>query len=164
MAEREGLGAQKQHAAHDVGIEIRADARGMTLHQIPLELPNLIGADPRLGERTEARVQAVHARGSVTRNGQCLHCSARACDGKGRIFREHDAAPPACGGLERKQLERFANRLAPLTADARDTVETLTRTLVAKLLHEPSVRLRHDAGTPQGERNAAAVSDLFDLG
>jgi hypothetical protein len=25
------------------------------------------------------------------------------------------------------------------------------------------VRLRHDAGTPKGERNAAAVSDLFDL-
>ena len=25
------------------------------------------------------------------------------------------------------------------------------------------MRLRHDAGTPQGERNAAAVSDLFDL-
>jgi glutamyl-tRNA reductase len=40
----------------------------------------------------------------------------------------------------------------------------LTRTIVAKLLHQPSVRLRHDAGTPQGERNASAVVDLFDLG
>ena len=35
--------------------------------------------------------------------------------------------------------------------------------LVKKLLHEPSVRLRHDAGTPKGERNAAAVRDLFEL-
>jgi glutamyl-tRNA reductase len=32
------------------------------------------------------------------------------------------------------------------------------------LLHEPSVRLKSQAGTPQGERNAAAVRDLFDLG
>ena len=46
----------------------------------------------------------------------------------------------------------------------RETVEALTRSIVAKLLHSPSVRLRHDAGTPQGERNAAAVSELFDLG
>jgi glutamyl-tRNA reductase len=30
-------------------------------------------------------------------------------------------------------------------------------------LHQPSVRLKDDAGTPQGERNAAAVRDLFDL-
>ena len=49
------------------------------------------------------------------------------------------------------------------TTTQRDAVEALTRAIVAKLLHEPSVRLRHDAGTPQGERNAAAVRDLFDL-
>lgn len=62
------------------------------------------------------------------------------------------------------ELERFAGRLAPLTDRERATVEALTRTIIAKLLHEPSVRLRDDAGTPQGERNAASVVDLFDLG
>ena len=46
----------------------------------------------------------------------------------------------------------------------RELVESITRGLVAKLLHEPSVRLRDQAGTPSGERNAAAVADLFDLG
>jgi glutamyl-tRNA reductase len=62
------------------------------------------------------------------------------------------------------ELQRYAARLAGLAADERDAVEALTRAIVAKLLHQPSVRLRHDAGTPQGERNTAAVSDLFDLG
>jgi glutamyl-tRNA reductase len=62
------------------------------------------------------------------------------------------------------ELARFASRLAALDDTERDTVEALTRAIVAKLLHTPSVRLRHGAGTPQGERNAAAVSDLFDLG
>ena len=61
-------------------------------------------------------------------------------------------------------MERFASRLGELADDQRDAVEALTRSIVAKLLHQPSVRLRHDAGTPQGERNAAAVGDLFDLG
>ena len=61
------------------------------------------------------------------------------------------------------EVARFSRRLAALDDAQRAEVEALTRAIVAKLLHEPSVRLRHDAGTPQGERNAAAVSDLFEL-
>ncbi len=66
--------------------------------------------------------------------------------------------------LRAGELARFDSRLTTLDDEQRATVEALTRTIVAKLLHGPSVRLRHEAGTPQGERNAAAVSDLFDLG
>lgn len=62
------------------------------------------------------------------------------------------------------EVDRYANRLGHLADSDRETVEALTRSIVAKLLHEPSVRLRHDAGTPRGERNAAAARDLFDLG
>ena len=62
------------------------------------------------------------------------------------------------------ELERYAARLAELDDAEREAVEALTRSIVAKLLHNPSVRLRQQAGTPQGERNAAAVADLFDLG
>jgi glutamyl-tRNA reductase len=61
------------------------------------------------------------------------------------------------------ELERFAAKLSALEPAQRATVEALTRGIVAKLLHQPSVRLKDDAGTPQGERNAAAVRDLFDL-
>ncbi len=43
-------------------------------------------------------------------------------------------------------------------------MDAVTRGIVAKLLHQITVRLKDDAGTPQGERNAAAVRDLFDLG
>lgn len=62
------------------------------------------------------------------------------------------------------EVERFASRLSALDEQQRESVESLTRAIVAKLLHEPSVRLKAQAGTPQGERNAAAVRDLFDLG
>ena len=75
------------------------------------------------------------------------------------VARLHEQAEHVRAG----ELDRFAGRLAGLDDAQRDVVDALTRTIVAKLLHEPSVRLRHDAGTPQGERNAAAVSDLFDL-
>ncbi len=61
------------------------------------------------------------------------------------------------------ELDRFANKLGQLDEGDRDVVEALTKAIIAKLLHEPSVRLKSQAGTPQGDRNAAAVRDLFDL-
>jgi len=68
------------------------------------------------------------------------------------------------GRIRASEVERFSNRLAGLSDTERESVEFLTRAIIAKLLHEPSVRLKAQAGTPQGERNAAAVRDLFDLG
>ena len=61
------------------------------------------------------------------------------------------------------EMERFAARLGSLTDEQREVVESVTRGIVAKFLHSPSVTLREAAGTPQGERLAAAVRDLFDL-
>jgi glutamyl-tRNA reductase len=65
--------------------------------------------------------------------------------------------------IREAELERFAGKLQGLGPAERAAVEALTKGIVAKLLHHPSVRLKDDAGTPQGERNAAAVRDLFDL-
>jgi glutamyl-tRNA reductase len=61
------------------------------------------------------------------------------------------------------ELSRFASRLDGLDDRQRAAVEAMTRGLVAKLLHAPSVRLKDDAGTPRGERNASALRDLYDL-
>ncbi len=61
------------------------------------------------------------------------------------------------------ELDRFSSRLAGLEPAQRAAVEAVTKGIIAKLLHSPSVRLKEDVGTPSGERNAAAVHDLFDL-
>lgn len=61
------------------------------------------------------------------------------------------------------ELARFSGRLSQLGEEEREVIETITRSIVAKMLHNPSVRLREAAGTPQGERLSAAVRDLFDL-
>ena len=60
-----------------------------------------------------------------------------------------------------RRLKDIQKSMAPAQ---RDAVEAVTKGIVAKMLHQLSVRLKDDAGTPQGERNAAAVRDLFDLG
>ena len=65
--------------------------------------------------------------------------------------------------VRRGEIERLQRRLNSLTPEQLDSVEALTKGIVAKLLHDMSVRLKDDAGTPRGERNSAAVRDLFDL-
>jgi glutamyl-tRNA reductase len=70
----------------------------------------------------------------------------------------------AAEGIRRHELARFESALASLDESQRDAVEVLTKSIIAKLLHEPSVRLKAQAGTPQGERNAVTMRELFDLG
>ncbi|MCU1492602.1 MAG: Glutamyl-tRNA reductase [Acidimicrobiaceae bacterium] len=61
------------------------------------------------------------------------------------------------------ELERVAARLEHLDAADREMVEALTRRLVAKLVHEPTVQVKQAAGSPRGERLAEALRQLFDL-
>jgi glutamyl-tRNA reductase len=65
--------------------------------------------------------------------------------------------------VRQAELARFQRRLVDLDPTEREAVEALTRGLIAKLLRQPTVRLKEDAGTPRGERNASALRDLFDL-
>ncbi|MGC1511945.1 MAG: glutamyl-tRNA reductase [Acidimicrobiales bacterium] len=58
------------------------------------------------------------------------------------------------------EVERVGRRLAP---GERDALDAMSRSLVAKLLHEPTVRLKDAAGTPRGERLAEALRELFGL-
>jgi len=66
--------------------------------------------------------------------------------------------------IRRAEIDRFSARLSSLDDAQRATVEAITKGILAKLLHTPSVKLKDDAGTPQGQRNAATIRDLFDLG
>jgi glutamyl-tRNA reductase len=65
--------------------------------------------------------------------------------------------------VRRGEVDRITRRLAGLDDRQREAVEALTRAIVAKLLHEPTVQLKDAAGTPRGERLADALRDLFDL-
>jgi glutamyl-tRNA reductase len=66
-------------------------------------------------------------------------------------------------GLRAAELDRIAPRLAGLDEAQRAAVEALTKGIIAKLLHEPTVRLKDAAGTAKGDRLSDALRDLFDL-
>lgn len=59
------------------------------------------------------------------------------------------------------ELERSSSRLSPLDDDQLAAVDALTRGIVAKLLHDPTIALKDAAGTPRGDRLIATLRDLF---
>ncbi|HVF33263.1 MAG TPA: glutamyl-tRNA reductase [Acidimicrobiales bacterium] len=61
------------------------------------------------------------------------------------------------------ELARYTARLADLSPKERAAVEGLTRGIVNKLLHEPTVRLKDAAGSAKADRLADALRTLFDL-
>jgi glutamyl-tRNA reductase len=70
----------------------------------------------------------------------------------------------AAEDVRRSELERFSARLDGLSPEQRDAVEALTKGMLAKLLHTPTVQLKDAAGSSRGDRLADSVRDLFDLG
>jgi glutamyl-tRNA reductase len=61
------------------------------------------------------------------------------------------------------ELERYRSLLAGLSDAERQAVEAVTRGIIQKLLHEPTVQIKEAAGSPKGDRLAEALRALFDL-
>ncbi|MDQ3569637.1 MAG: glutamyl-tRNA reductase [Actinomycetota bacterium] len=66
-------------------------------------------------------------------------------------------------GVRGAEIDRYRSRLEGLDDRQREAVEGLTKGILAKLLHEPTVRLKEAAGSPRGDRLAEALRSLFDL-
>jgi len=61
------------------------------------------------------------------------------------------------------ELERFQGRYDDLDPRQLDLVEAVTKGLVAKLLHQPTVVLKDAAGSARGDRLVAALRELFEI-
>jgi glutamyl-tRNA reductase len=61
------------------------------------------------------------------------------------------------------ELDRLRGRYDDLDERQLDMVDAVTRGLVAKLLHQPTVVLKDAAGSPRGDRLVAALRELFEI-
>ena len=83
--------------------------------------------------------------------------------------RARDAAPMVSAlrsraeEARRSELDRQRAKRSDLTEAQWEQVDAVTRAMVAKLLHQPTVALKDAAGTPRGERLVEALRALFDL-
>jgi glutamyl-tRNA reductase len=83
--------------------------------------------------------------------------------------RARDAAPMVSAlrsrveDVRRAELDRQRAKRSDLDEAQWEQVDAVTRAMVAKLLHQPSVTLKEAAGTPRGERLVESLRTLFDL-
>jgi glutamyl-tRNA reductase len=61
------------------------------------------------------------------------------------------------------ELDRFKGRYDELDPRQLEMVEAVTRGVVAKLLHQPTVVLKDAAGSARGDRLVAALRELFEI-
>jgi glutamyl-tRNA reductase len=61
------------------------------------------------------------------------------------------------------ELDRFRSRLGALDPETREAIEALSKGIVNKLLHDPTVVVKDAAGTARGELYADALAALFEL-
>lgn len=87
-----------------------------------------------------------------------------------RVNSQERSVAPVIAALRSKaeavresELKRFQSRIGALDEDAQGAVEALTRGIVAKLLHDPTVQVKQEAGSARSERLAEALRALFDL-
>jgi glutamyl-tRNA reductase len=66
--------------------------------------------------------------------------------------------------IRQKELEKTLKRLPGLTQVERERLEAMTQAMVQKILHDPILRLRDEAGGPKAAEYAGVVRSLFDLG
>lgn len=87
----------------------------------------------------------------------------------GRHYRELEVEPLVAElrlraeAIREEELLRALGRLGEVDAETAEQLERLSRSLVNKLLHEPTVRLRERAGDGGADEFAAAVRELFGL-
>ncbi len=83
--------------------------------------------------------------------------------------RARDAAPMVSAlrsraeDVRQAELDRQRSKRSDLDEAQWEQVDAVTRAMVAKLLHQPTVVLKEAAGTPRGERLVESLRALFDL-
>ncbi|MBA3434380.1 MAG: glutamyl-tRNA reductase [Actinobacteria bacterium] len=87
----------------------------------------------------------------------------------GRRYRELEVEPLVAElrrqaeAIREQELERIMRDLGDIEPETAERIEHLSRVLVKKILHEPTVRLRERAGDGEADEVAAAVRELFGL-
>jgi glutamyl-tRNA reductase len=90
-------------------------------------------------------------------------------EGFGRRYREMEVEPlltelrRRAESIRQGEVERALRDLGDVDPAVAERVEHLSRTLVKKLLHDPTVRARERAGAGDADEVAGAVRDLFGI-
>jgi glutamyl-tRNA reductase len=155
-------------------VATAAGSRGLLVVDLalPRDVPAEVASLPRVDLVGLPELQAFANRGIEDRK---RHATAAEDVVTAELERYQSASSarsvaPLIGGLHAwadsiraGELERYASRIAAMDEADREAIEALSRSIVAKMLHSPTVAVKGAAGTARGDRLAEAVRELFDL-
>jgi glutamyl-tRNA reductase len=139
---------------------------------VPRDIDAGVGAIPGVTLLDLDDIRAFAAVGAAGRRAEVVAVEAIVSEEVERYLEESTArtAAPLVAALWQRaeelrqaELERHRGRIDALDDTGRMVVDSITKGLLAKLLHEPSVQLKDAAGTPRAERLSDSLRDLFDL-
>src|SRR5262245_61892218 len=129
------------------------------------DLPNVTLVDID-GLRASVAVRAAETAADIGRAHEIVaeevrrYITRRRAERLGPLFR---ALQDRGEAVVRVELGRFRSELADLEPEEREAVEALARGVVAKLLHEPIMRLKASPGAGEQDANARTLAELFGL-
>jgi glutamyl-tRNA reductase len=139
---------------------------------VPRDVEPAVGELPGVELHDIDALESVVSRNRAARAGEAVQGEeiiAVEADRFRRWLASLDVVPAITGLRDRaeairmSELLRYEGRWETMSQRDRELVERLTRSIVRKLLHEPTVRLRDGALDREGRDLAAAVHELFDL-
>lgn len=139
---------------------------------VPADVERTAGAVPgvRLFDVDDLRAGLDDAIGSRLREVPSVEAIVEdEVESFGRRYRELEVEPLVASirrqaeAIRRHEVDRTLRDLGDVEPETAERIDRLSRALVKKLLHEPTVRLRQRAGSREADEATATIRELFGL-
>ena len=109
---------------------------------------------------TEASLQEMHRAQAIINEEVENHLAADSAEAMAPLI--VDFRRSICD-ISQSEFDRFESQLASLSGEQRESVEALVHSIVNKVLHTPTARIKESADSSESEVLGEALRDLFDL-
>ena len=109
---------------------------------------------------TEASLEEMHRAQAIINEEVENHLAADSAEAMAPLI--VDFRRSICD-ISQSEFDRFESQLASLSGEQRESVEALVHSIVNKVLHTPTARIKESADSSESEVLGEALRDLFDL-
>ena len=135
-----------------------AGVDGVTLFDIT-DVQSFVAEASAVAE-TEASLEEMHRAQAIINEEVENHLAADSAEAMAPLI--VDFRRSICD-ISQSEFDRFESQLASLSGEQRESVEALVHSIVNKVLHTPTARIRKSADSSESEVLGEALRDLFDL-
>ena len=109
---------------------------------------------------TEASLEEMHRAQAIINEEVENHLAADSAEAMAPLI--VDFRRSICD-ISQSEFDKFESQLASLSGEQRESVEALVHSIVNKVLHTPTARIKESADSSESEVLGEALRDLFDL-